>query len=86
MKPTMSLRNSNNSSSNNKRYGNFSRIGNTGSRSSLIKSKQMSGITDDVHIDDGNVIEESDHIKVDDSDDHHIYDSMMIITILKVQR
>ena len=70
MKPTMSLRNSNNSSCNNKRYGNVSRIGNTGSRSSLIKSKKMSGI-DDVHIDDGNVIEESDYIKVDDSDDHH---------------
>jgi len=74
MKPTMSLRNSNNSSSNsrsnNKRYSNVSRIGNIGSRSSLIKSKKMSGI-DDVHIDDGNVIKESDHIKVDDSDDHH---------------
>ncbi len=62
IKPTMSLRNSNNSSSNsrsnNRRYGNVSRIGNIGSRSSLIKSKKMSGI-DDVHIDDGNVIEES---------------------------
>jgi len=30
----------------------------------------MRGICD-VHIDDGNVIEESYHIKVDDSDDHH---------------